>query len=66
MPRQEQLQLRKQRQREESVSTFPLEYKRTSGDPGENIDEILGEIAELLVENDATRKKLGHLGIEAA
>lgn len=68
MSRQEQLQLRKQRQREESVSTFPESYKRANGDPdSSNVDEILGEIAEILSENkDETRKALGHLGIEAA
>lgn len=71
MLHQEQLQKRKQRSRGDSVSTFPEEYRRASGDPGKDpdidIDEILRQNAEVYVTSkDEMRKNIGHLGIEAA
>lgn len=65
MPRFEQLQLRKQRSREDAVPTFPENYKRVGGDPSSETDEILGDITEVLAEHEATRL-LGHRAIEAS
>lgn len=66
MLRQEQLQQRKQRSREDSVPTFPPEYRRANGKPGGETEDIRDEIDEILAENTETRSQLGHLGIEAA
>lgn len=77
MPKFEQLQHRKSRSREESVSgTFPEGYQRLhGGNPGSDPDELLEEISFVLADHehslehehdhDVARRHLGHLGLEA-
>jgi hypothetical protein len=67
----EQLQPRKSRSREESVpSTFPEGYVRAHGDPGNDIDDFLESITEVLVAHERlheeAHRQLGKLGIVAS
>ena len=66
MPQQEQLHKRKQRKQEEPATTFPETYRRASGGSGDGNEELLGDITELLSENEALQHRLGQLGIEAS
>lgn len=67
----EQLQKRPQRRpRGDSVSTFPERYETAHGNPDNDTDALLGEIAIVLAEHDsshdhdAVRHHLGHTGLE--